>query len=807
MTKVFIKIIAAICFMSWFFSATVNGAAIANDAEKNYFPSFADEHTVGLWLFDEKEYPYTTITDASKYEYDLRLMKGGRLVPGKFGNCLKITPGLDPAVGYSSWKGMIAFTYMREVSGRPGSGLWGPTVTPKKLLNSLSGNDFTCEFWVLLMSNPIQDVVIIDLGDRYEAGFKITLKEQAKGFVVENAYAGFKAECPTVLEQLWGRAWHHLAFTYSAENNWIRYFIDGKFQSEVPVVPVEKVEVLESAWPESLHHTTYGIFEKPRSPKNPKKVDKKAKPDFEKRRKNRFNFAIGQNRSGDLNFNGNIDELRFSDVVRYSSDFPLPDSFSRNYSKEAQKPAVANGPALLFGDEKKYLPNEPVVLGSRKHVFIDDVMIERKINVCLTVNPPGNYVSTNVKIKSSWDTPFFDHDGKIWMVPKGGYARDVGRNPLVCSEDGINFIKPDLGLVEDNGSKNNNLIITNMPSWGRFFKDTNPNANPEERFKFTAWVAQRGIYLYVSPDGIHWRRNETCMLPLVSGGGCETFWDDQRGVYVNLIKRDGSYSTGEYPAYGRGATLFETREVAKAWLFKAVPNPYYEGWAFPAVTGEGITVFGPDIFDADKGQVFRTRAMKYPWAPDTYLAFLVRNARIELGVSRDGINWHIYDKDSDSPYVPREIGGWIQDGLVLRGDEIWHYINRAGKNVARISQRLDGFVSLDAGDETGTIITRPFVFKGNKLTLNVDASKGSVKVAILNLPGRELTGYNTGLTDSPKRDVRCYSIEHCDSITTDSVRQVVTWKDDFDLGSLEGHVVRLRFEMQNAKLYAFEFKK
>jgi len=32
--------------------------AIENDTEKNYFSSFEDEHTVGLWLFDEKEYPW-----------------------------------------------------------------------------------------------------------------------------------------------------------------------------------------------------------------------------------------------------------------------------------------------------------------------------------------------------------------------------------------------------------------------------------------------------------------------------------------------------------------------------------------------------------------------------------------------------------------------------------------------------------------------------------------------------------------------------------------------------------------------------
>ncbi|TFG50817.1 MAG: hypothetical protein E4H40_00470, partial [Candidatus Brocadiia bacterium] len=133
----------------------------AAQAGENYFPSFSDEHTVGLWLFDETEYPYTTITDASQYEYDLRLMKGGRMVPGRFGNCLKVTPGLDPAVSYSSWKGHISFEHLREVSGRPGSGLWGPTVAPEKLLNAVANSDFTCEFWILLMSSPIQDVVLV----------------------------------------------------------------------------------------------------------------------------------------------------------------------------------------------------------------------------------------------------------------------------------------------------------------------------------------------------------------------------------------------------------------------------------------------------------------------------------------------------------------------------------------------------------------------------------------------------------------------------------------------------------------------
>ncbi|MHC4755344.1 MAG: hypothetical protein ACYTBP_09385, partial [Planctomycetota bacterium] len=83
----------------------------------------------------------------------------------------------------------------------------------------------------------------------------------------------------------------------------------------------------------------------------------------------------------------------------------------------------------------------------------------------------------------------------------------------------------------------------------------------------------------------------------------------------------------------------------------------------------------------------------------------------------------------------------------------------------------------------------------------------SVKVAILDLPGQEITGHNVGLTNPPKKNVRNYSIAHCDPVMTDSVRQVVTWKGNPDVGNLAGKVVRLRIEMQNTKLYAFEFTK
>ena len=830
----------------------IGGCTTAN-AQKNYFPSFADKHTVGLWLFDESDYPYTTLTDAGQNEYDLRLMKGGKLVSGKFGNALKLTPGRDYSVSYAAWKGAVGFTKMREMSGRPGSGLFGPTIAPEQIMRTLAERDFTCEFWLMLMSNPIQDVTLLDLGDKFEPGFTLTLKTRASGFVIENAYAGFKAVCPTELPQIWGRAWHHIAFTYSAGSKKVHYFIDGKSQEPVKVTPIAKSKVVPAVRPESIADTTFGIFEK---------EDRRSIPDFEKRIPHRFNFAIGHDRHGEHDFNGNIDELRFSDVIRYTGKFSLPDSFSRNYRKNAPKPAVANGLPLLFGPGKKYLPGEPVMLGSRKHVFIDEVMVERKRNIKLTLNPPTNGVVLNEK--AAWDASFFEHDGKIYTVVSEGYEGDEGPIKLLVSEDGVHFKKPNLGLIEYEGSKNNNLIMLGLPSWGKYFKDTNPNVLPEERFKATLWVAQRGIYLYFSPDAVHWRRNETCMLPLVSGGGCETFWDDQQGCYFNYIKRDGSYNTGDYPNYGRSTTMFNTGEINKTWPFNKVPNPYFEGWPFPAVTGEGITVLGPDIFGPDQGQIFRTRPQKYEWAPDTYVAFMFRSG-CDMAVSRDAVNWNIrpelgfymppgrfmnqpdwqpesYGKarhksrktkqhEREKPELNEQAAtvdstdftsGDIANGIIRRGDELWQYANcrmtGGGLATVRFTQRLDGFLSLDTGEETGIIITRPFVFEGDKLTLNVDARRpdsrretrglakgGQVKVAIVALHGKEYTGYNVALTNPPKKPVRGFGIDECDPIRTDSVRQVVTWKGDPGVGNLAGQVVRLRFEIKNAKLYSFQF--
>jgi len=741
------------------------------------FPTFADDHTIALWLFDEGYYPHTTLTDAGVYEYDLHLQDGGRLVGGRFGNALKVLSGSEQAVSYAGTKGDIGGRQMREKNGIP-SGLWGPAVVPEKLLSMFAQSAWTCEFWLKLDAVPSKDVVVLDIGYAYDAGVTISCTADAKSFKVANAYVGFEAVCATDSRALGDGKWHHVAFTGNATRSEVCHYIDGNVQAKVGL-PMPLVQPT----PKYRGADNTG-FSKEKS--------------FDWRRQHRFNITAGHDRQGNNRISGMIDEIRLSDVVRYLKNFGIVGTHSRNYGSHAPKPAVANGPPLLFG---KDAPKGVVKLGRRKHVFIDDAIIEKMANVRLVCNPPTKRQVLNFSPDDSdWRATVVDVDGKVYMYIPDGYGRGPGLTRLRISEDGVNFKTPNLGVAEFEGSTDNEFVFAGEPMYSTFFKDLNPNIGAEEKYKVTGWVGNRGIYLYMSPDGIHWRRNETTMLPLVSGGGAETYWDDQRGLYIDYIKRDASFKTEEYGGGGRRACMFETNAIHKTWPFKKLEKPYYEAWPVPAVTGEGPVVMGPN----KNGQVYRTRAIKYPWADDTYVAFVWRyekddqRRKVDLGVSRDGANWKFYADDTWY-LTPGDSAEEVLSlyGLVRRGDEIWQYFDYGGahggdkkRTYARLTQRLDGFVSVDAGSKTGTIVTRLLVFEGEQLELNV-AAKGHVKVAILDTDGNEIPGL--GLSD-------------CEVIKGDSIRKTVRFKDDKLLKSVAGKAVRVKFELQDAKLYAFKFK-
>ncbi len=748
-------------------------------------PTARDTNIAALWLFDETNYTCTPLLDASPNQSDLRLLGAGQLTAGRYGNCLRLLPGTDFHAYYSEWDGSVVPRFMGRADGGP-SGLWGPTITPGQLLAALAGLEWTCEFWLKLAAIPGIEAAVLHLGYGYDPGFAINLCGGAGYFSLTNAYGGWAAVCPIQNGSLTNGGWHHVAFTLSATGDRVKLYLDGQLQngstrSAIPLQPVPP-----TVYPASLA-TSHGVFDNTLN--------------YELFRQNRFNLSLGEDRHGLSDLDGYLDELRISSLVRYQGNFALPGSFSRNYGSNPPPLAVVTGPPLLFGTGA---PTGTVQLGARRHLFIDGALLDVTNNVRWTVNTPRVDVMSQI---FSGDNSAVDHAGDVWLVTPDSYESDLGLTSLWESGDGTNFSAPNLGVINYAGSSNNNYILDWTPMWARAFKDRNPNIPTDERFKISAWVANSGIHLYTSPDLIHWSRNETIMLPLVSGGGAETFFDDQNGRYQFFIKRDPNMNTaGCATAAGRLGVGFTTRAVSKPWPFQPMPSPGFAGWASPAVTCEGPIVFGVNTY----GEVYRTRTIKYEWAPDAYFAFLWRFTtatqvrQTELAISRDGVNW-----SGLAPlgmYLPTGLNvggvtmveGLCQQGLIRRGNVIWQYAefnsgphgNGAQKRNGRLVQRLDGFVSLDTTNTTGVARTRPLVFAGSFLTLNLDARNGVTRVALLNELGAPLPGYD---------------LADCDPITTDSINHIVTWHGSSSLSNLAGSTVRLKLEMTRTKLYALQF--
>ncbi len=181
---------------------------------------------------------------------------------------------------------------------------------------------------------------------------------------------------------------------------------------------------------------------------------------------------------------------------------------------------------------------------------------------------------------------------------------------------------------------------------------------------------------------------------------------------------------------------------------------------------------------------------------------------VQLAVSRDGVRWQ---RPERRPYIARGSEGswdagciWPTLGMIRRGNEIWQYYcgtwhthghiepgMKPSGGLCRLEQRLDGFVSADAGEQGGEIVTPLLTFTGTELELNVDcAAQGSVRVAIL---------------DEKEQPIPGYTLAAAEPVDRNQIAARVRWTTGKEIGSLQGRLVRLHFQTRSCKLYAFQF--
>ena len=111
----------------------------------------------------------------------------------------------------------------------------------------------------------------------------------------------------------------------------------------------------------------------------------------------------------------------------------------------------------------------------------------------------------------------------------------------------------------------------------------------------------------------------------------------------------------------------------------------------------------------------------------------------------------------------------------------------------KANRLVDGFVSIRAGEEEGTMTTRIIEFSGQRrLIANASAKGGYVIAEVLDRFGKPLAGYGR---------------HDCVPLEGDFLESEIDWKTGKSLTGLVGKPIRLRFIMKNADLYSFRLTK
>jgi len=472
-------------------------------------------------------------------------------------------------------------------------------------------------------------------------------------------------------------------------------------------------------------------------------------------------------------------------------------------------------------------PAAPLDVGDRKQLFIDGRFIEDSKNVTLTMNPPRK-VGPVILPDRPWEScsigfcvSVVEHDGLFQMWYRAE-SQDAGA--FVCyatSEDGLHWTKPNLGLIEFQGSKENNIVLADV---GETVVFLDPSAPDAQRFKALAvrfWPdpEKGGLYVHCSPDGLHWRVSDERVLPLVPDTANQAAYDTRLGKYVAYIRVWNPM---------RKVGRVEMDDILQPWPYTPLAQPYYI-WGedkVPVTSREVPTVFGYDDQDPVPSDHYNAAAVEYPWAADAYFLFPSAYFHfpdppmgkrwndglldIQMAVSRDGIAWQRLDR---RPYVPLGLEGekdskqlYMAVGMLRAGNEVFQYYGGYETthgaprptpdegpigSICGLVQRLDGFVSADAAFTGGQLLTPPLVWAGDHLELNVDTSAlGEARVGLLDAEGEPLPGYE---------------VHRCDPLRGNFIAQTVTWQGQSDLTPLAGRPVRLHFVLRSAKLYAFQF--
>lgn len=479
---------------------------------------------------------------------------------------------------------------------------------------------------------------------------------------------------------------------------------------------------------------------------------------------------------------------------------------------------------LDIGTRSQLLLNRDLVYESHQVVFTQHAARKHPDNPLMTADQPweGRYVS------SFGGTVLYDESAQLFkMWYTCGSSPDYFDHRGICyatSRDGLTWNKPLVGQRKaKNDRPHNSLLPVDTPS---VFLDSR-DEDPARRYKMICFDVDRGYMAFLSPDGLRWTEQSSRPIVPISyvDDVISAFYDRATGEFVALPKMMtpvfGRLRRSIYQATSRDFRHWSKPEPA---LFADRRDDLGTLARLERVrpllrVPDNINVMRTEIYGAG-AYVAESCTIGFPWV-FTVSANVPRPGNqegpieVQMAISRDRETWQ---RPFRTPVIPLGKPGAWDGGMILTasqaidvGDEVRLYYAGHSRTHAGIlddvmppagrlkktgaiglaTWRRDRFGSADGSTEDSHLTTVPLKFEGHRLEVNANVQPGGkLQVEILDPAGQPINGCTIS-----------------EPVTGDSLRQLVVFPELENLAEVAGQPVCLRFHLQNARLFAFAFRK
>ena len=259
----------------------------------------------------------------------------------------------------------------------------------------------------------------------------------------------------------------------------------------------------------------------------------------------------------------------------------------------------------------------PIDLGDRRELFVDNHLIDQMQNVSRQLHAPRDEGPV-LQFDQPWEGI---HCGYCTLLQDGAQFRvyyrgmpagaiDGTEAEVTCvavSDDGIHWTKPQLGIYEAAGSKQNNIVYAGDPPFSHNFSpllDPRPDCPPDQRYKALSGLDSSGLVALVSADGLHWQKlRSTPVIPRQAPFPFAWMFDSQNVAFWSEAEQ-------QFVCYFR--VYVGVRRIARC-----VSKDFMK-WSDPVLM-ENQTHGTPSPL----GELYTNQTLPYFRAPPLYLAVAV----------------------------------------------------------------------------------------------------------------------------------------------------------------------------------------